>query len=93
MEHKNLEITRLLKSIEDNNIGMLDMVDFWDADTMAIGFRFGEKLLYVSSYNYIETKNYNIIVEHFDTGEIIEPEKNINLDNLLVKIKELSLLK
>ncbi|MCS3530750.1 hypothetical protein [Chryseobacterium sp. JUb7] len=90
INNKSSEINRLINSIEVENIIGLEIVDFWDSDITAIGFRFGEKLLYISSYNYFDTENYNVIIENFDTGEIIEPEKEVDFYGILAKIKELS---
>ncbi|MFC4163902.1 hypothetical protein ACFOWU_09565 [Epilithonimonas zeae] len=90
IDNKSSEIIRLIKTLETENITGLEVVDFWDSDITAIGLRFDEKLLYISSYNYFDTKNYNVIIENFDTGEIIEPEKDVDFYGVIAKIKELS---
>jgi len=90
MINKNLEINQLLKSVKDENIEGFNIVDFWDSDITAIGLQFGKKLLYISSYNYLDTEKYNIIVENFDTGETIESEKSMDFMNVISKIRELT---
>ncbi|AQX11227.1 hypothetical protein KRE40_11725 [Elizabethkingia meningoseptica] len=90
MINKNREINDLLTSIKDEKLDGFSIVDFWDSDTTAIGLQINKVLVYISSYNYSMTKKYSIIIEHFDTGEVIEAEKSVSFSDTMAKIKELS---
>ncbi|CAM3453216.1 hypothetical protein ELOC111193_05710 [Elizabethkingia occulta] len=90
MRNKSKEINDLLTSIKDEKLNGFNIVDFWDSDLTAIGIQFNKVLVYISSYNYSITGKYNIIIENFDTGEIIETERTISFFDTLAKIKELS---
>jgi hypothetical protein len=36
------------------NFTQLEVIDYWDADLCAIGLKKGNRLVYISTFNYIE---------------------------------------
>ena len=89
MENKSIEITELLIRINKESLGDYKIVDFWEADTTAICIIKGNILIYISSFNYDRTHKYNVITEKYDTGEIIDKEKEYVYDELVEIIKRL----
>jgi len=84
MENKNKEINDLLVKLTKESLQDYKIVDFWEADTTAIGIHVGNNLIYISTFNYDRTHKYNVIIEKYDTGEIIEEEK----ENVYIEIIE-----
>jgi|SRR6218665_84063 len=62
-----------LKLIID--FALLEVVDYWDADLCAIGLKKENRLIYISSFNYVENK---VLRFDFDLEVIneVEQEKN-----------------
>ncbi|WP_294232611.1 hypothetical protein [uncultured Chryseobacterium sp.] len=85
MENKNTEINELLLRLKQESLQDYKIVDFWEADITAIGIQVGTALIYISTFNYDKTNKYNIIIEKYDTGEIIEKERE-SIYNELVEI-------
>ncbi|RXM53020.1 MULTISPECIES: hypothetical protein [unclassified Chryseobacterium] len=83
MENKDQEINKLLSKIENESLPEFKIVDFWDADTTAIGIQVGSNLIYVSTFNYDKTGKYNVIIEEYDTGKIIKGEKENSYTELI----------
>jgi len=91
LENKNTEINKLLIKLSRESVRNYKLVDFWEADTTAIGIQIENTLIYVSAFNYDGTHKYNVIIEKYDTGEIIEEEEESTYDeliNIIQKIKE-----
>jgi len=91
LENKNTEINKLLIKLSRESVRNYKLVDFWEADTTTIGSQIENALIYVSAFNYDRTHKYNVIIEKYDTGEIIEEEEESTYDeliNLIHKIKE-----
>ncbi len=89
MENKNAEISELLVKLNTELLQDYKIVDFWEADTTAIGIQIGNNLIYISTFNYERTHKYNVIVENYDTGEIIEEEKEIMYNELIELLKRI----
>ncbi|AKH95378.1 hypothetical protein [Elizabethkingia anophelis] len=73
--------------MENKNSINYTIVDFWDADITAIGLKFENVLFYISTFNYNNINQYDLILEDCDTGEIIETEKIVSYENLIKKMK------
>lgn len=72
-----LELISLLK--KDNSISGLEVADFWDVDLCAIGFKRGEKLIYISTYAYTRGKFLGL----YDAEcELIDPDTFMPLSSL-----------
>ncbi|CDN73643.1 hypothetical protein [Elizabethkingia anophelis] len=74
--------------MENKNSINYTIVDFWDADITAIGLKFENVLFYISTFNYNNINQYDLILEDCDTGEIIETEKIVSYENLIKKMKD-----
>lgn len=85
MKNKNAQINELLIKLNTESLQDYKIVDFWDADTTAIGIQIGNNLIYISTFDYDKTNKYNAIIEKYDTGEIIEDEKE-RIYNELIEI-------
>ncbi|SEM55306.1 hypothetical protein SAMN05421856_104142 [Chryseobacterium taichungense] len=91
MENKNTEINELLVRLNEESLQDYKIVDFWEADTTAIGIQIGNNLIYISTFNYETTHKYNVIIEKYDTGEIIEQEKEIIYNELIEIIQKIKI--
>lgn len=89
MENKNTEINKLLVKLSKESLQDYKIVDFWEADTTAIGIQIGNNLIYISTFNYDRTYKYNVIIEKYDTGEIIEEEKESIYNELIEIVKKI----
>lgn len=89
MENKNAEISELLVKLNTESLQEYKIVDFWEADTTAIGIQIGNNLIYISTFNYERTHKYNVIVENYDTGEIIEEERESMYNELIELLKRI----
>ncbi len=87
-----LELIERLKLII--NFTLLEIVDYWEADLCAIALKRGNKLVYISTFNYIEKKvlNYDfdleiIDVNHIEKLNVVRKGRNISEDQLVDEIK------
>jgi hypothetical protein len=54
---KDETITILLGRLkQEMNFALIEVVDFWETDLCAIGLKVGNKLAYISTYNFIGKK-------------------------------------
>ena len=84
-------ITRLKTSINFNRV---EIVDYWEADLCAIGLRDGDKLIYISTYNYLYDKEVKFDFDkellnndHLDEIKIVETGRNVSEEDLIHEIK------
>lgn len=74
-KHKSIiKLIEILNNSIDSNA--YEVIDFWEGDLCAIGLKKGSKLVYISTYNYINQKKLRY---DFDF-ELINDEKPIPLD-------------
>ncbi len=67
---KDKTILRFIEALSQKiDINLLQVVDYWDADLCAIGFKKGNKLIYISTYNSF---NNRIIKYDYDLELIDE---------------------
>lgn len=74
MENKFTDINNLLEKLSLEGFSGYEFVDYWDADTMAVGMKKGNVLIYISAYDYSKTNGYDVIMEEFETGIILKSE-------------------
>lgn len=91
MINKDITILKLIKKIKNlKNSDLIEIVDYWDADLCAIGLKKENRLIYISTFNYIEN---NPLFYDFDL-EIIS---NDDIEQLQIlksgrKVSEVNLL-
>jgi hypothetical protein len=76
------------------NFNLLKVVDYWEADLCAIGLTKEDRLVYISTFNYIENEElmYDFdleIINENDNGKIsvIKVGRNVSEDELVSVIK------
>ena len=76
MMKKHISITRLLERLKlEIDFDAIDLVDYWEADLCAIGLKKGNRLIYISTFNYLSSKE-----PWFDVGfEILDGMATENL--------------
>ena len=77
------------------NFTLLEIVDYWEADLCAIGIRKGNKLVYISTYNFVDekTKKYDYDLELIDDVKedkirVVKEGRGVSEDELIAKLKE-----
>ncbi|MCP1297719.1 hypothetical protein NK356_00865 [Chryseobacterium sp. S0630] len=87
MENKCTDINNLLEKLSLEDLSGYEFVDYWDADTTALGLKKGNVLIYISAYDYYKTTGYDIIIEELETGAILKSEDNRSYDELINDIQ------
>jgi len=87
-----LKLIERLKRIVDFNL--IKIVDYWDGDLCAIGLRKTNKLVYISTCNYIDsgTNKYDYILDILDEFdetkyETVKEVTNVSEDELNEEVK------
>jgi len=83
-------IARLKLSI---NFALVEIVDYWEPDLCAIGVKRKDKLVYVSTYNYINEKlilyDYDLeLVSDNNQIRVVKESRRVSEDNLIDEIKD-----
>jgi hypothetical protein len=91
-EQSIIKFIERLKSQVDFN--QLEIVDYWEADLCAIGVKRGQKLFYISTYNYINAKTiqYDYDIEKVDDQDqaytkVIKEGRGVSELKLIEEIK------
>lgn len=84
MQNKTTELNNFLRKLSREDLSGYELVDYWDADTTAIGLKKGKILIYISVYNYSETELYDFIIEEFETGKVFKSEEKNHTKNLFM---------
>lgn len=87
MENKIPEINNLVHKFALEDFSGYEFVDYWDADTTALGLKKGNILIYISAYDYFKTNGYDVIIEELETGAILRSEDNRSYDELMNDIQ------
>lgn len=87
MENKIPEINNLVHKLELEDFSGYEFVDYWDADTTALGLKKRNILIYISAYDYFKTNGYDVIIEELETGAILRSEDNRSYDELMNDIQ------
>jgi len=92
---KDKTILDLLKRLRTViNFDQLQIVDYWEADLCAIGITRGEKLIYISTYNYLDKQlrfDYDLeILDNLDESSfnVIKKARQASEGELVIDIKE-----
>jgi len=64
LENKNTEINKLLIKLSRESVRNYKLVDFWEADTTAIGIQIENTLIYVSALIMTELINTMLLLEN-----------------------------
>ena len=73
-----LNLIEKLKSV--TNFTLLEFVDYWDADLCAIGLKKRDRLVYISTYNYVSNNLKNDEISYDFDFEIIDESNKENLN-------------
>lgn len=92
---KDITILKLIERLKlIINFSLLKVVDYWEADLCAIGLMKGNKLVYISTFNYIENEElmYDFdleIIEENDKEKIsvLKVGRNVSENDLVDEIK------
>ena len=77
---KHISIARLLERLKlEIDFDAIDLVDYWEADLCAIGLKKGNRLIYISTFNYLTSKEpgFDVDFEILD-GMATENLKAVN---------------
>lgn len=76
------------------NFTSLEIVDYWDADLCAIGIKKGDRLIYISTFNYISDKvrkyDYDLEVINKSTKDkirVLKEGRGVLEDELIAELK------
>jgi hypothetical protein len=92
---KDKSIKKFVKKLRVLDSGsLLEFVDYWDGDLCAIGFKRNDKLVYVSTCNYLKEKplRYDVDLEiinpaYIDQINVIQELRGIEDQELFDVIK------
>ena len=89
---KDITIENFLKNLKNAlDTSQVEVIDLWEADTCAIGVKRENKMIYISTYNYIENESirYDFDFEIINENklEVIKERRNITEKELLNEIK------
>ncbi|MCP3660418.1 MAG: hypothetical protein GY830_08985 [Bacteroidetes bacterium] len=92
--NKDISIRKLLKKVTKIKTIKFELCNYWDGDLCAIGLCQDDKVLYISSYNYInqEELKYDFFLEkQINHEKYLEIEKGEKLSffEMIEKIKEI----
>ena len=76
------------------NFTLLEIVDYWEADLCAVGLKNGNRLVYISTFNYVEEDEpaYDFDLELLDQNsrnriEIIKEGRRVSESELIDEVK------
>jgi hypothetical protein len=87
-----LDLLKRLRSVV--NFDLLQTVDYWEADLCAIGIRRGKRLIYISTYNYLNKQlrfDYDLeVLDNIDESnfKLIKEARQASEDELVIDIKK-----
>ena len=93
MEKEKTLIDLLEKLKLKANFNKIEFVDYWDGDLCAIGFKRGNRLVYLSSYNFASGKcegydyDFELLNEKIDELNVIKEARNVSEEELITDIK------
>ena len=88
MENKTFKISYLLDELSREDFYGYKLVDYWDADTEALGLQKGNVVIYISTFDFSQTGHYDIIIEESETGKILKEGQNISYTELVAYLQE-----
>ena len=92
---KDITILKIIEILKLKiNFSIVEIIDYWEADLCAIGLRKGNRLVYISTFNYLENQelNYDFDFEIVDLNNnsrlnIIKVGRNVKEAELIYEIK------
>ncbi|KAB1231999.1 hypothetical protein [Chryseobacterium viscerum] len=87
MENKTIEINNLVHKLSQEDFSGYEFVDYWDADTTALGLQKGNVVIYISTFNHTNTDNYDLIIEELETGNVLKSEDKRSYHELIDDIQ------
>ncbi|WP_126974486.1 hypothetical protein [Gynurincola endophyticus] len=92
---KDITILKLIESLKlIINFSLLKVVDYWEADLCAIGLMKGNKLVYISTFNYAQNEDlmYDFDLETIDEDDkeefnVVRVGRNVSEAELVSEIK------
>lgn len=89
MKNKTADVNNLLRKLSKEDISGYEFVNYWNGDTTAIGLKKRNVLIYISTFDFSQTGHYDIIMEEFETGEILKERFNISYTELVADLQGL----
>ncbi|MBO9692774.1 hypothetical protein [Chryseobacterium sp.] len=89
MENKTFKISQLLGRLAREDFYGYKIVDYWDADTEALGLQKGNVVIYISTFDFSQTGHYDIIIEESETGKVLKEGQNISYTELVADLQGL----
>lgn len=92
---KDITILKLIERLKlIINFSLLKVVDYWEADLCAIGLMKGNKVVYISTFNYTENEDltYDFDLEIIDENDkekisVLKVGRNVSENDLVDEIK------
>ena len=88
---KDITIENFLKNLKTAlDTSQVEVIDLWEADTCAIGIKKKNKMIYISTYNYIENKliryDFDFEIINKNKLEVIKERRGVTEKELLNEI-------
>ena len=88
---KDITIENFLKNLKNAlDTSQVEVIDLWEADTCAIGIKRENKMIYISTYNYIENKpiryDFDFEIINKNKLEVIKERRGVTEKELLDEI-------
>ena len=88
---KDITIENFLKNLKNAlDTSQVEVIDLWEADTCAIGIKKKNKMIYISTYNYIENKliryDFDFEIINKNKLEVIKERRGVTEKELLNEI-------
>ncbi|RXM39948.1 hypothetical protein BOQ62_08825 [Chryseobacterium sp. CH21] len=87
MENKCADINKLLQKLSQEELSGYEFVDYWDADTTALGLQKENIIIYISTFNYTNADSYYLVIEELETGNVLKLEDNRSYHELIEDIQ------
>lgn len=92
---KDITIINLIERLKSEfNFNLIKIIDYWESDLCAIGLKKGNRLVYISTFNYIDNKDSKFdfdleIVDKFnlDKIELVKEIRGASETDLIKEIK------
>ena len=88
---KDITIEKFLKNLKNAlDTSQVEVIDLWEADTCAIGIKKENKMIYISTYNYLENEpiryDFDFEIINKNKLEVIKERRGVTEKELLDEI-------
>ena len=88
---KDITIENFLKNLKNAlDTSQVEVIDLWEADTCAIGIKKENKMIYISTYNYLENEpiryDFDFEIINKNKLEVIKERRGVTEKELLNEI-------